>query len=55
MKDRLVKGLFLIMGILLLVLPFTRVGADAGHNSSYSSGGSHSSGGSYHCYQQHQY
>ena len=49
MKDRLVKGLFLVLGILLLILPFARVGADAGHNSSYSSGGSHhSSGGSSH-------
>ena len=49
MKDRLYKGLFIVLGILLLILPFARVGADAGHNSSYSSGGSsHSSGGSSH-------
>ena len=49
MKDRLIKGLFLIMGILLLVLPIATVYGDAGHNSSYSSGGSsHSSGGSSH-------
>lgn len=46
MKDRLIKGLFLVMGILLLVLPIATVYGDAGHNSSYSSGGSHSSGGS---------
>ena len=49
MKNRLYKGLFIVLGILLLILPFARVGADAGHNSSYSGGGSsHSSGGSSH-------
>ena len=44
MRERLLKGLFLVLGILVLVFPFTVGLADAGHHSSYSSGGSsHSS------------
>ena len=43
MKKNLIKGLFLVLGIFVLLLPFTSL-ADAGHHSSYSSGGSsHSS------------
>ena len=50
MKDRLKKGLLLVLGIFVLLLPFTRGIADSGWDSSYSSGGgsSHSSGGSSH-------
>lgn len=42
MRERLIKSIFLVLGILVLLVPFTGL-ADAGHHSSYSSGGSHSS------------
>ena len=51
MKETLKKGLFVVLGILLLILPFKGI-ADSGWDSSYSGGGGgssyHSSGGSYH-------
>ena len=43
MKSKLLKGLLLVLGIFVFLLPFVGL-ADAGHHSSYSSGGSsHSS------------
>lgn len=51
MKEVLKKGLFVVLGILLLILPFTKGIADSGWDSSYSGGGggsSYSSSGSSH-------
>lgn len=51
MKNKVFKGLLLVLGLALFLLPITRGLADAGHNSSYSGGGggsSWSSGGSSH-------
>ena len=43
MKNRLFKGLIIVLGIALLVLPFTKGRADSGWDSSYSGGSSSSS------------
>lgn len=48
MNKRVIKGIMIVLGIIVMIIPFTTAIADAGFNSSYSSdGGSSYSGSSY--------